>query len=42
MEERGYQRDLKFDLFATKRGRGGQGCDLNEGASELQSGFDER
>ena len=32
MDEWGYERDLKLDLFATQRGRGGQGRDLVERA----------
>ena len=35
MDERGYERDLKLDLLATQRGRGGQGRDLVKGAREL-------
>ena len=42
MDERGYERDLKLDLLATQRRRGGQGRDLVEGARELLYGFDQR
>ena len=42
MDERGYERDLKLDLLATQRGRGGQGRDLVERARELLYGFDQR
>ena len=42
MDEWGYERDLKLDLLATQRGRGGQGRDLVEGARELRYGFDQR
>ena len=42
MDEWGYERDLKLDLLATQRGRGGQGRDLVEGARELLCGFDQR
>ena len=42
MHEWGYERDLKLDLLATQRGRGGQGRDLVERARELLYGFDQR
>ena len=42
MEEWGYERDLKLDLFATQRGSAGQGRNLVEGARELLCGFDQR
>ena len=35
MHERGYERDLKLDLFSTQRGRGRQPCDLGERARKL-------
>ena len=35
MEEWGYERDLKLDLFATQCRRGGQGRDLVKGTGEL-------
>src|SRR5580692_1064351 len=41
VNERGYERDLKLDLLAPQRGRGGQGRNLAEGASELLYGFDQ-
>ena len=41
MEERGYERDLKFDLFATQRRRGRQGRNLAEGTGELLGSFDQ-
>ena len=42
MHERGYERDLKLDLLATQRGRGGQGRDLGKRARELLHGFNQR
>ena len=42
MHERGYERDLKLDLLATQRRRGGQGRDLVQGTRELLNGFDQR
>ena len=42
MDEGVYERDLKLDLLATQRGRGGQGRDLVKGARELLGGFDQR
>ena len=42
MDEWGYERDLKLDLFATQRGRGGQCRYLVEGAGELFGSFDQR
>ena len=42
MDEWGYQRDLKLDLLATQRGRGGQGRDLVKGTGELLDSFDQR
>ena len=42
MDERGYERDLKLDLFAAQRGRGGQGRDLVESACELLYGLNQR
>ena len=42
MHERGYQRDLKLDLFATQRGVRGQRRNLLERAGELLCGFDQR
>ena len=42
MDERGYERDLKLDLLAAQRGRGGQGRDLVERARELLYGLDQR
>ena len=42
MDEWSYERDLKLDLLATQRGRGGQGRDLVEGARELLYGFNQR
>ena len=42
MDERRYERDLKLDLFATKRWSGGQGRDLVERTCELLGGFDQR
>ena len=42
MDEWGYERDLKLDLLATQRGRGGQGRDLVKGTRELLYGFDQR
>ena len=38
----GYERDLKLDLLATQRGRGGQGRDLVERTRELLRSFDQR
>jgi len=40
MNKRGYERDLKRDLFAAQRGSSGQGCDLVESARKLRHGFD--
>ena len=42
MDEWGYERDLKLDLLATQRRRGGQSCDLVESPRELLHGFDQR
>ena len=42
VHERGYERDLKLDLLATQRRRGGQGRDLVKCARELLYGFDQR
>src|SRR6476620_10344826 len=42
MDERGYERDLKLDLFATQRWSCGQGLDLGKCARELLCGFDQR
>jgi hypothetical protein len=42
MHERGYERDLKLDLFATHRGRGRQGRDLVECAGELRYRLNQR
>jgi hypothetical protein len=39
MEKRGYERDLKFDLFATQRGSGRQGRNLVEGMGNLRGCF---
>ena len=35
MDQWGYERDLKPDLFATQRGRGGQGRNLVKCAGKL-------
>src|SRR6516225_2849285 len=40
MEEWGYECNLKLDFFATQGGRGGQGRDLIQRATELFLGFD--
>jgi hypothetical protein len=40
LHERGYERDLELDLFATKRGRNGQCRNLGKGVSELFFGLD--
>jgi hypothetical protein len=40
-EEWGYERDLKLDLFATQRGRGGQGRNLVERKRDLLYGFNQ-
>ena len=37
-----YERDLKLDLLATQRGRGGQGRDLVKRTCELLCGFNQR
>jgi hypothetical protein len=42
MDERGDERDLKFDLVATQRRRAGQGRDLLERPRELGRGFGQR
>src|SRR5580700_9456728 len=42
MNDRGYERDLQLDLFATQRGRGWQGRDLVEGTCELSYRFNQR
>jgi hypothetical protein len=42
MDQRGYERDLKLDLFATKRARAGQSRNLRKRAGELLCGFDQR
>jgi hypothetical protein len=42
MAEWGYERDLKLDLFAAQRRRGGQGRDLGERPGELSYGFNQR
>src|SRR5215471_3509662 len=39
MQEWGYERYLKLDLFATQRGCGGQGRDLVERKRDLLYGF---
>src|SRR5215472_4403375 len=41
-EEWGYECNLELDLFATQRGRGGQGRDLVERKCELLYGFNQR
>ena len=41
MNERGYERDLKFDLFATQRGRGRQRRDLGKSARKLLGSFNQ-
>jgi hypothetical protein len=41
MHEWGYERDLKLDLLATQRRRGGQDRDLGKRAGELCSGFNQ-
>ena len=42
MEEGSYEGDLKLDLLATQRWRGGLGRDLVEGTRELRCGFNQR
>ena len=42
MHKRRYERDLKFDLFATQSGCRGQSRDLVEGTGKLSCGFDQR
>ena len=42
MDEWGYERRLKLDLFTTQRRRSGQGGDKIEGSRELLCGFDKR
>jgi hypothetical protein len=42
MNEWGYERDLKLDLFAAQRRSGRQGRDLRERAVELSSRLDQR
>src|SRR5262249_36608977 len=42
MDERGYERDLKLDLLATQRGRGGQGRDLIESTGGLRDCLNQR
>ena len=42
MGKRGYKRDLKLDLLAAQRGRGGQGRNLAESTRDLLYGFDQR
>ena len=37
MDERGYERDLKLNLLATQRGRGGQGRDLGKPTGKRES-----
>jgi hypothetical protein len=41
MDERSYERDLKLDLFAAQRRRGGQGRNLGKRTSKLLCGFDQ-
>ena len=42
MDEWGYEVDLEFDLFAAKRGRGGQGRNLVKCAGKLNRRLDQR
>jgi len=42
MDEWSYERDLKFDFFATRRGRGWQGRDRVKRAGELRYRFYQR
>ena len=42
MDEWGYERNLKLDLLAAQRGRGGQRRNLDKGTGELFCSFDQR
>jgi hypothetical protein len=42
MDERGYERDLQLDLFATQRRSAGQGLNLRQSAGELRHSLHQR